>query len=351
MNTSSRHGRPDTNRQTRLELLETKHPDYVYRLKNSTYVLEPRKLFYMDVPKCAGTSIKTLLASVKGYNSDLAEFAESSETRREMLIHERKINPVPSLRSFPREKQEEILFGDTWARFCVVRNPYTRIFSVWFSKVLLREIGYLEKLPGYTLRETYENTDQILDDFRNFVQFIYENQSTKPLDGHWDRQTRLLLHDSLKWDRIFKYEELPSVEEYLRQKGVGDGQLGRLNVSGYNPDFKCLGKDTISKIREMFAEDFECFDYDPDLLPSASSVDESLLILYVTSSIARNLRIQGLRAEVAGLSAENGRQSAQISCLKREFRDLTNRFVFKNIFRKTAKRIRNTILKDDTRNG
>lgn len=64
MNPGPQYTSDDGSRQTWLDLLEKEYADWLYRLQNNTYVLERLKLFYMDVPKCAGTSIKTLLASV-----------------------------------------------------------------------------------------------------------------------------------------------------------------------------------------------------------------------------------------------------------------------------------------------
>lgn len=267
-----------------------KNKEYLYRLKQNTYVVESLGLFYMDTPKTAGTSIKTRLAEISA-NYKRAEHSATLETVSEMFIHDRAINPLKPITAYSNEIQEEVLFSDSWRRFCVVRNPYERIFSAWFSKLLLRQPGYINTVPGYHLPGKVNRQEDIYDLFDEFISYLGEHGCRS--DPHWDLQARLLLHNSINWGKVFRFENLQ--EELLKNVEFFGGEkitLERLNVSGYSADWTAVSSSTIELIQTIYRDDFRQYGY--PLSPPDSECRVDTLAAYVNAVSGRNDRMEAL---------------------------------------------------------
>ncbi len=309
--------------------------DYLYRVEVNTYIVESLHLMYMDTPKAGGTSIKTRLAQLEaGYEPPNDSY--SHESAAEMYIHDKAVNPLKSVADYDDGLQEEILFSSAWRRFCVVRNPYARLFSAWFSKILLRQPGYLRTLPGYELPDVITCTSDIYTAFERFVAYLGKKGCNS--NPHWDRQVLLLFHGTLQWDRIFRFENLQ--EELDGAANLFGGQhitLGRLNLSGFAPNWAKIAPSTRDLIATLYAEDFDAYGYGKEPPNDVSGVD--LLPVYINAVVMRNERIAQLierserqvmkneaqlaentaqRTENTALQARNSELEAQISALKQE---------------------------------
>jgi hypothetical protein len=271
------------------QLLETSE-DYRYRLEKNTYVVDSLALMYMDTPKTAGTSIKTMLAK---FQSDYRqpEDSLSLETLPEMFIHDRALNPLRPITDYSTQLQREMLFSDSWKRICVVRNPYDRIFSAWFSKLLLRQPGYMDALSGYCLPEKVAESTDIYRLFDEFLIYISEHGCSS--DPHWDLQTKLLFHNTIKWGRIFRFEglqdQLTVDAEYFGPKKL---VLENLNVSGFSPDWSCVSNRTIDLIQAIYRSDFEEYGY--SLSPPPYKHGADIVAVYVNAVSGRNIRLGAL---------------------------------------------------------
>jgi hypothetical protein len=300
---------PDLNR---LDKLRKEHRDYLYRLELNTFVLESFNVVYMDTPKTGGTSLKTVLAAMEGeYNPP--EDSLSDETSAEMFIHDRAINPLKPVTHFPDQLQEEILFSKDWKRFCVVRNPYSRLFSAWLSKLLLRQPGYLESVPGYALPDTIGDRDEVYAAFQDFVEYLARHGTNS--NPHWDRQTNLLFAGSIEWDEILKFETLQVDLERANQLFGGQRMvLDRLNVSGFAPDWGAVPAETKDQIKSIYIDDFEAFGYEPSPPLDEGTLD--ILPVYVNSVVARNKRIATLIKRSTDQASVIADQRGEISTLE-----------------------------------
>lgn len=320
------------NQITKLSKLEIDHADYLYRLKRNTFVIEELNLFYIDTPKAGSTAVKSVLASFKNFNPK-DHLGSPSKSTRELLVHDRNINPIPSLRDFSLDKQEEILFDDSWSRFCLVRNPYTRIFSAWFNKILLQEPEVMHKLQGYPLREKYLSVTEIYEDFQYFVDYIDANQSAAVLDPHWDTQSRLLFKDTLDWDAVIKLEDTKSLTNYLARKGFKDFKINHMNTSNFDPDMSKVDYRTLKIIKTHYYDDFIRYGYDPNDIPNEKQAHGQETLTRINAIISKNIRYRELLEDYQ-------RTTNMLNHAKRDLISLTERFFFRKIYSKTAKRIR-----------
>lgn len=301
-----------------LAQLKRDHSAFLYRLEMNTFVLESQKILYMDTPKTGGTSLKTRLAELAaGYVAP--SDGDSPEAVNEMFIHSRAINPLKSLTDFSEAEQADILFAEDWKRFCVIREPYSRLFSAWFSKVLLCEKGYRETLPGYTISDSFTTTSDVYAAFERFVLYLDSEGTTS--DPHWGVQSDLLFGGDIKWNQVFRFEQL---QEQLLQNSdfFGGWEVGlpKLNVSGYSPDWERVSPQCREAISRIYALDFEAYGYLASP-PERSEADE-LLCTYINRVIARNKRISGLLDRLGQNKAESVELQCRLEQSKREIADL-----------------------------
>lgn len=270
----------------------SKHENYLYRL-NNFYILEDNHLVFVDIPKAAGTSIKHLLLLNSGKSLNNRILSKSNiETSQEMLIHNHENNPLNTLGNLNEVELNDILFNSKWKKFCVVRNPFTRIFSAWFSKILLREPTYINKVEGYQLPKMFNKISEIYLYFENFIENIYNNQFHVRLDPHWDTQYNLLFEDSIKWDRIFKFEKIDqSLPNYFKQLKLKHYKVNKFNISGLSYEHWRVSSKCKKMIYELFEKDFDEYGYDNKLsqFSTSNNVPEEYILFHINSIISKNI--------------------------------------------------------------
>ena len=205
-----------------------------------------------------------------------------------MFIHDRELHPLKAVTRYPDETQGEILFSDEWTKICIVRNPFTRLFSAWFSKVLLRQPGYLQRLPGYNIADKFGSEQEIYQAFEDFVSYLQTHGVGS--DPHWDLQYSLLFGKRLSWTKIFTYENLEA--ELLEESsifGCEEFRIGKLNISGMAPDWGAVSEPCKGTIAALYRVDLEAYGY-ASSAPESTGVTD-LLPVYVNAVIGRNLRL------------------------------------------------------------
>jgi hypothetical protein len=297
------------------------HSGYLYRLEQNAYVLESIGLIYMDTPKTAGTSIKTKLAQLEsGYVAPKDSLSLESIT--EMFIHDSAVNPLRTIAAFTEQDQSDMLFTTLWKRVCVVRNPYNRLFSAWFSKVLLRQPGFIEVLQGYDMPERISGISEVYSLFESFVAHLREHGCAS--DPHWDLQTKLLFHDDIAWDKVFRYE---SLEDELTANsalfGSANMELGKLNVSGFSPDWDLISEKTKEMIVEIYEPDFDVYDYRK--IPPPRRDNNNTLVEYINAVAGRNDRIDMLLSSRKKLQLEIERLHQECDDLLSRIHDVEER--------------------------
>lgn len=236
-------------------------PEEVFwRLRECSFVSLEKRYMYFEVPKAACTQMKELLREVEKAGP-LKLFADGvPETRRDMFVHARSNVPLPSLVGLDDRAQREVLESTDFLRITVVRNPYSRLFSAWKSKVALCEpsskqvyLQVLGCLPGISNKR--------LVTFEEFVKYLKSMADVRTCNSHWRRQVDHVFFPALNFSRVTKVEQL---QEGLRhfQKHLGlplslsavaknislpltspayTPELAEVVYSLYEPDFRTLG--------------------------------------------------------------------------------------------------------------
>lgn len=188
-------------------------------------VIEPRKLVYWPIPKCACTAIKVAIAQQLGLEFTNPHTAPFTWTDA----------PIPGYQDF-----------------AVVRHPAIRLYSLWINKLApghpvgpkMREAG------GMDLAVFGRHLDRFRDGmgFDEFVREVVEIPYDQA-DPHWAPQSRQAPLEA----RPVKLEDAGLLLRAI---------TGQLNASEYDVEWVAkYGTQTWRLIRDYYAEDFARFGY------------------------------------------------------------------------------------------
>jgi hypothetical protein len=251
-------------------------------LAYGSFVLDPGAVVYVETPKVACTSLKRFVAAVAGQRfEDSPSETNRAETNPNVLVHDRSLVPAPALTDLAEPDLGRILGDDGWLRFCVVRNPFGRVYSAWESKVLVGDPAMLDRFgpPG----EDDVVVDGQLDvrgSFGRFVHQLAHRSADWFVDLHLRPQRRVVHLDAIPYTRIVRLEELdafvPELRAHLRAHGATDpGDPPRAN-EGLGVSWRdAYDAASVEVVAGLYAEDLAAFGYpttleigdDPLLLP------------------------------------------------------------------------------------
>lgn len=235
----------------------------VARLVYGTFVSTRHRYMYAETPKAACTSWKQMILGVEGARFDETQVPYHRETRRDMLVHQRRYVDIPSLIDVSTEVREEILTGASgWLTFAICRNPFGRLVSVFENKIRLGEPGYRALEARYGGSEFASPADA----FRAFVRDIVTGPATLLSDAHLRPQVDLLLPRLVPY-RLFRLEDISEAvvafSRHLRSNGhVGEIALTRRNESLGRSWRDYFDAQTAEIVADTYAEDFKTFGYD-----------------------------------------------------------------------------------------
>ena len=199
-----------------------------------------KSLVFIHIPKSAGTSIKSILLK-----SD-----SESGTPQDVPTH-------ITYSGFQKDYPSLILPDQD--SFCVVRNPFKRLFSLYKfvnrDSKLIKYYGR-EKLKYYT--KLYKTFDSFLDNLSHEGLNWYRDLDHKTPQSTWASGTK----------NQFKIEEPDSIEEYLSKVGGYNRPIPHLNkrivyngkdkVTDLSPFYTKFSK---SWVEEYHGKDIEMYKY------------------------------------------------------------------------------------------
>jgi len=285
------------------------------RLRYSSFVNVSKRYLYYEVPKAACTQMKELLRLQQGAPPIRILAGKIMETRRDMFVHARENVPLPSLVDLDDATQREVLESDSFFRFTIVRNPYTRLVSAWRNKVVPCEPGTerlcLEikgHLPGMHAKE--------LIAFDEFVTYLGAKCDLSECNPHWRRQIDHVFLDALNFSHVGKIENMAeALARFQRHLGLVEPlRVGTRNVSA-PVGLATYNQSLANRVYSLYREDFERLGYSRDSwrdgqpavpTPPEVAIPEER---FYDEIIERNLIIAGLYVERERLQADLKRVS------------------------------------------
>ncbi|MGH8866606.1 MAG: sulfotransferase family 2 domain-containing protein [Actinomycetes bacterium] len=310
---------------------------YERHLESRTIVIRELKLLYVAVPKAAWTSLLTLLADLAGLPRSAFTGSLKPEVTMPMAVHDMAIwrRAGRVLETLEAHERDQALTGNDWFRFTVVRDPASRLWSAWQSKLLMREPAYADTFgdqPWFPRIPT--NPDQIVEDFRAFTLALRERAWDDSVrDVHWAPQ-HLLAH-RLPLGHVGRVERLEDTLNALRAHLSGGAvvptALPQENraLLAFTPGL--YDEKSADTVADLYADDYTHFGYTPTRVEGEA--DRALerweqrtaeLLPALCEMIARHERLGALHAAMdrrhqAG-SQRRDRQRERIEALEHRAR-------------------------------
>jgi predicted O-methyltransferase YrrM len=222
---------------------------HIYYGGNGTYLYQP-------IPKCACTTIKTLLLELEELPVD------GNEWRR----HQKEFNGFPGTNRLSEAEQRDVFEGrtDTF-KFVIVRNPYSRLSSVYRDKIVLRPDRHcIDQILASARAMGIALSDPIT--FNEFVEVI-AGQNYADMDPHWRPQYFEGRFATVKYDFVGRTEMMPddliyALERIAAPQSIIARATERLNVTGADlAPWKSVAAAVRDRFLDTFAIDFEILQY------------------------------------------------------------------------------------------
>jgi len=210
---------------------------------------------YQSIPKCACTTIKTILLELEGLPVD------ENEWRR----HQKDNNKFPGV-DWMNEQQREDLFQDRTRtfKFVVVRDPYTRLASAYKDKIRM-ETKLRAKHWLNIIRNAAQEQGVKLSVEPTFEEFVHvvSQQPVEQMDSHWRQQYFEGRFGLIKFNFVGHVEKMGCDLPYiLEQIGAPEHLQKRAaeqhNVTGAQ---MAIWDSVAPEIRQKFMKAFE-IDFD-----------------------------------------------------------------------------------------
>lgn len=285
-------------------------------LPQATYVLPQYRVAYVSTAKAACSSMKWMLAELAG--EDLDAFARSlaPEVTPATTIHQRTLwQRTPTLEQLDDDELAAVEPA-TWFLFAVTRDPASRLWSAWQSKLLLAEPRYRRVLAGQSwLPRVPRSTEEVVADFRRFVLGLRPGGESEAVlrDRHFRPQVEVLRPGHVPYRRVYRTPEIPRLLEDLAvhvaaHGGPGLPSLRVSNDTPLAPHRDAFGDDVLEVIGTVYGADVDAFGLDGGPPRGLTEVDYPDAVLReVARLVERSTRIGDLSDQARELRAENER--------------------------------------------
>lgn len=299
------------------------------RPPGNSFVLPKHKVVYMSVTKAACTSMRWMVATLSGEDFERFYRTPVAHQTRMMTVHNRgKWKFTPQLKDLSPAELADISRDRGWFIFAVVRDPWSRLWSAWQSKFLVRHTPYVQEYrhePWFP--RVPDTANDVVEDFRRFViERPWETHATLSRDVHFRPQTYSVRPAGVNYTRIYGVTQISELKRDLAEHldGLGleaDLYTPRANETPLSLTAEVLDNGIRETIEDAYRSDFaefgDLWDFGRLKLGSDGwSPDAIRLVQYHTVA---NQRIGDLAAEAKRLQnqlrsakkqLEEARQSA-----------------------------------------
>lgn len=269
-----------------------------------TVVLEELKLLYVPVPKAACTSLLWWMAELAQLPKDRFAWSRRLHVAPTQAVHDARMwQHGQRLLDYRGAERERVLTEKGWFRFTAVREPASRLWSAWQSKLLVRDPRFVGRFGDQTWLPRYPETpDQIVEDFRAFVEALEQHAGEDSIrDVHWGLQHDLI--QAFDLDHVGRVERLDETLAALQAHLGGEAanlsvrQTANRNLLPYHP--AVYDEQAAATVAKLFAVDYERYGYEPISAPEGGSLDSwsarvEPLIPAVQEMISRHQRLSDL---------------------------------------------------------
>jgi hypothetical protein len=234
----------------------------------NSFVLPEHKMVYMSVTKVACTSLRWMIADIGG--EDLESFypAVGAHQSRLMTIHRNRTHwqKSPQLFALPPEELNQISRDNGWFIFAVVRDPWTRLWSGWQSKFLVRHQLYVDQYGSEPwFPRVPEKPEDVIEDFAKFV--FAQPWVTNPLlavDVHFLPQTYSVRPQGVNYTKIYDLNDMSTLFRDVHAHLAAQGKDQELYVPRANetplPLIPAVLENGVAEaIEAAYKDDFDNF--------------------------------------------------------------------------------------------
>ena len=265
-------------------LINLLHTD-VMRL--GLFVSTKKQIIYVSTPKVACTSLLWWLAEIEGYSEDDFKSVDSCEVSMDLKIHDCILKIAPHLQNFSPDEIATILTSGNFFSFCIVRNPYTRIFSAWQSKILLEEPLQIQEYKKCNfLNLPINNVKDIAYAFENFLSYIYNNEFPDINNFHWKPMVELLYPDIIPYTKIYRLERCSQMAMDFQEivgcnTSIPLSKKNKFNDSILPFNHAFFTSKSIELIKLLYKDDFTTFDYSADMPKESINFTKKQFDVYI----------------------------------------------------------------------
>ncbi|WP_375501445.1 sulfotransferase family 2 domain-containing protein [uncultured Jatrophihabitans sp.] len=234
----------------------------------NSWVLRDHKIVYVSTTKVSCSSLRWMIADLAGEDFTSFYRAPGDHQTRLMTIHAHRDTweHAPQIKHVPPEQRAEISRDNGWFIFAVVRDPWTRLFSAWQSKLLVRHASYVARYADQPWFPRVPKTpEDVLTDWRTFVRATpWLSHAELRRDPHFMPQVDSVHPDIVNYSRIYSLSEMRELQGDLHAHLAGLGRdqelyLPRANESPLRMTRECLDAETAAAIAEAYRVDFVAF--------------------------------------------------------------------------------------------
>ena len=234
----------------------------------NSFVLPEHKLVYVSTCKVACTSLKWMVTDLGGEDLERFRNGSSGTQTRLMTIHKgrHRFQHVTGLNKLSPEQVAEITPENGWFVFGVLRDPWTRLWSAWQSKFLVRHNRYrtnFEDAPFFP-RVPHRASD-VVEDFRKFVELHpWTSDPILQTDNHFHTQMRWLKPDKIPYTKVYDLRDFSTLVSDLHEhlRGLGKDQelyLPRANETPLAMTREVMDDGVKEAIEDLYKEDFDAY--------------------------------------------------------------------------------------------
>ncbi len=286
---------------------------------------ERHRLVYVSTPKVGCTSLKWWFANLTGNTEKIRAVLDSDESTPDLKIHDAFPRVAPDVIGLSSERLEKALKAEGVFRFAVVRNPFTRIFSAWQSKLLLREPLQIDPYKDFEFfKLSIASVADIALAFQSFLEHLADCEAPFYKDVHWTPQLDLLNPGIVNYSLVSKIEDTDELAGALATHLSGEGgnpfYYKRSNESLLPFHRQFITSKSENLIRQLYREDFSTFSYTEEIPPqsrqlSSQAFDSAIQAIELVRS--KHQRLGEICRVIPPLRQELSARTSEVDELKR----------------------------------